>query len=238
MKKHTIFIVILLLFAFGATTLALQNGYDLFQKALAKERGEGNLEEAIALYKKVVEEAKDESLAAKAQLRIGICYEKLGRIEARKAYEEVLEKYASQKETADEARRRLAVLLKPLVAEESSDLSVRRIWSGPEVMTWGAISPNGRYLSFVEDLNLCVRDLKTGKNRRLTKSGSIKSRVLAELSVFSPDGNWIAMIGSMKTGSGICVLSGSKIPSPVSCCAGKTGTLLHLWAGHRMGNGS
>jgi len=192
MKKTSIALGVLIVLAFSFGSIVPQNGYDLFQKALAKERAEGNLEEAIALYQKVVQEATDESLAAKAQLRIGICYEKLGRIEARKAYEEVLEKYASQKETADEARRRLALLLKPLAAGESSELSVRRIWSGPEVMTWGALSPNGRYLSFVEDLNLCVRDLKTGKNRRLTKSGSIKSRVLAKSSVFSQDGSKIA----------------------------------------------
>ena len=192
MKKFLIMIAILTLVAFSFGSLAQQNGYDLFQKALAKERAEGNLEEAIALYQKVIDKIKDESLAAKAQLRIGICYEKLGRIEARKAYEKVLKNYANQKDTAEEARRRLSVLLKPLAKKESGDLLVRRVWSSPEVNTWGALSPNGRYLSFVENLNLCVRDLKTGKNRRLTKSGSIKTRVLAEFSVFSPDGSQIA----------------------------------------------
>jgi len=130
-------------------------------------------------------------LAAKAQLRIGICYEKLGRIEARKAYEKVLKNYANQKETADEARRRLSILLKPLLEKENEDLFVRRVWSSPEVNTWGALSPDGHYLSFVENLNLYIRDLKTGKNLRLTKSGSIKTRVLAEFSVFSPDGSQI-----------------------------------------------
>ncbi|GAH84167.1 unnamed protein product, partial [marine sediment metagenome] len=68
----------------------------MFQKALAKERGEGNLEEAIALYKKVVAETKDESLAAKAQLRIGICYEKLGMKEAQKAFQKVIDNYPGQ----------------------------------------------------------------------------------------------------------------------------------------------
>ncbi|GAG44926.1 unnamed protein product, partial [marine sediment metagenome] len=48
-----IVVLISLLITFCLVSLALQNGYDLFQKALAKERGEGNLEEAIALYKKV-----------------------------------------------------------------------------------------------------------------------------------------------------------------------------------------
>jgi Tol biopolymer transport system component len=191
MRKAAALTFIFLLVAFSLTTLALQNGYDLFQKALAKERAEGNLEEAIALYQKVIEESKDESLAAKAQLRIGICYEKLGRIEAQRAYEIVLKKYADQRETAEEARRRLAALSKPQTVTESGDLSFRRMWSGPFVMTLGSLSPSGRYLSFVENHDLFIRDLKTGENRRLTKEGSIEKRVLAMHSVFSPDGSRI-----------------------------------------------
>ena len=69
MRKYAVLVAVLVLLSLSFGSLAPQNGYDLFQKALAKERGEGNLEEAIALYKKVVEEAKDKSLAAKAQLR-------------------------------------------------------------------------------------------------------------------------------------------------------------------------
>lgn len=192
MKRTSIVLGVLVVLAFSFGSIVPQNGYDLFQKALAKERAEGNLEEAIALYQKVIEESKDESIAAKAQLRIGICYEKLGRIEAQRAYEKVLKNYADQKETADEARRRLSVLLKPQAAEARGGLSVRRVWSGPQFMTWGTLSPSGRYLSFVENHDLFIRDLKTGTNRRLTKSGSIEKRVLAQYSVFSPDGSRIA----------------------------------------------
>jgi len=43
MKKSAILAAVVILVAFSLTTLALQNGYDLFQKALAKERAEGNL---------------------------------------------------------------------------------------------------------------------------------------------------------------------------------------------------
>jgi len=99
MKRSSILIAAIILLSFSFGSLAQQNGYDLFQKALAKERGEGNLEEAIVLYKKVVEEAKDESLAAKAQLRIGICYEKLGKQEAQKAYQMVIDNYPQQTDT-------------------------------------------------------------------------------------------------------------------------------------------
>lgn len=85
MKKYTLLIIALVLLVLSFASSAPQNGYDLFQKALAKERGEGNLEEAIALYQKVIKETKDESLAAKAQLRVGICLEKLGQKKAKEA---------------------------------------------------------------------------------------------------------------------------------------------------------
>ena len=73
MKKDSILIVISILFllilSFAGTSP--QQDQNLFQKALTKERADGNLEEAIKLYQQVVEISRDKSLAAKAQLRIG-----------------------------------------------------------------------------------------------------------------------------------------------------------------------
>jgi hypothetical protein len=40
MKRLSILIAILVMLSFSFGSLAAQNGYDLFQKALAKERGE------------------------------------------------------------------------------------------------------------------------------------------------------------------------------------------------------
>ena len=85
MKKTSIVLGVLIVLVFSFGSLGVQNGYDLFQKALAKERAEGNLEEAIALYQQVIKDAKDESLSAKAQFRIGICYEKLGQKKTKQA---------------------------------------------------------------------------------------------------------------------------------------------------------
>ena len=90
MKKNSIPIMLLLWLPLTIGGAALQSGYDLFQKALMLERADGKLQEAIALYQKVVNESQDESLAAKAQLQIGVCYEKLGQTEARAAYQKVI----------------------------------------------------------------------------------------------------------------------------------------------------
>jgi tetratricopeptide (TPR) repeat protein len=78
MKKTMLLTTVFVLIALCAAAFSPQSAQDLFQKALTKERAEGNLEEAITLYQRVAEESADEALAANAQLRIGICYEKLG----------------------------------------------------------------------------------------------------------------------------------------------------------------
>ena len=67
-----------------AATAVQQSGSDLFQQALLKERADGELEEAIAIYRRVLDAAPDDrTLAAQALVRIGACYEKLGMPEAR-----------------------------------------------------------------------------------------------------------------------------------------------------------
>src|SRR5215469_3769807 len=62
----------------------------LLQAAHQKQLVDGQLEEAIQLYKRIVQEhAGNRAVAAQALLEMGQCYEKLGNAEARKAYEHV-----------------------------------------------------------------------------------------------------------------------------------------------------
>ena len=199
LKKSLILVAVLisLLITLSLVSNALQNGYDLFQKALAKERGEGNLEEAISLYQRVIKEAKNESLAAKAQLRIGICYEKLGMKEAQKAFQKVIDNYPGQFDAVKVAKEKLAVLLRAQAVVEKGDkgLKIRQVWAGRDVDYMGAPSPDGRYLSFVDwdTGDLSIRDLATGKKRRLTNKGSwFESPEFALNSRWSPDGKMIA----------------------------------------------
>ena len=61
---------------------------ELFERALYLEETKGELEKAIEVYKQVVKKFPDEqATSAKAQLQIGICYEKLGMKEAQTAYQ-------------------------------------------------------------------------------------------------------------------------------------------------------
>jgi Tol biopolymer transport system component len=79
-------------------------------------------------------------------------------------------------------------------AEPPDGITTRQIWAGPEVDTMGAPSPDGRLLSFTDwnTGDLAIRDLTTGKSRRLTHTDPRSQ--LAEFawgSRVSPDGKQI-----------------------------------------------
>ncbi len=111
--------------------LAMPQNYDraevLFQSARSKELVSGELEQAIDLYKKIVASyGSNRPVAAKALLQMGRCYEKLGKDEARKAYERLVRDYAGQSEQAKLARARLAALRKAAVKEYMSAVGGER----------------------------------------------------------------------------------------------------------------
>ena len=103
-----IFLSCVLLSASGLLASSVEETY---QAALTQEKGEGNLKEAIRLYKQVIEAHEkgeaDESLAARAQLRIGVCQEKLGLAQARQIYEAVIDEHPKQPQVQVEAAQRL-----------------------------------------------------------------------------------------------------------------------------------
>ena len=148
----------------------------LLGAALHQEEVAGQLEAAIATYRKVLV-AADATRAqkAKAQLRIGACYERLGNGEATKAYEAVLRDYADQTDAASQARARLAGLGVAggtatslpgqfTLRELSAILPPRADASGSPV------SPDGRYVAYEDGDtgDLAVLDLHSGTTRRLS----------------------------------------------------------------------
>ena len=107
-RVTAIFLSCVLLTASGLLASSVEETY---QAALTQEKGEGNLKEAIRLYQQVIEAHEkgegDEGLAARAELRIGVCQEKLGLAQARQTYEAVRDKYPDQPQVGAEAARRL-----------------------------------------------------------------------------------------------------------------------------------
>ncbi|HSE97867.1 MAG TPA: tetratricopeptide repeat protein [Blastocatellia bacterium] len=205
MKRISIIITAVFLLIQSATTSFSQSGYDLYQRALVKERGEGNLREAIAIYQRVVSEhGGNRQLAARAQLRIGVLYDRLGRkADAQRAYQSVVSQFADQ---ATEARQAQAKIIStsnskpagkenPTNGKAATTVITRLVWSGGWVDDQGSPSPDGRHLSFTDwsTGDLAIRDLVTNKNRRLTNKDSWNtSNEYAEFSRMSSDGQQIA----------------------------------------------
>ncbi|MFO7733185.1 MAG: tetratricopeptide repeat protein [Candidatus Aminicenantes bacterium] len=190
----------------GAVALQ-QTAGELFEKALYVEEGQGDLQKAIGLYQDIVKKFPGErEIAAKSQLHIGLCYEKLGLKEAEKAFQKVVSDFPDQKGAVDLARERLSLLLRARAALEKSagETRVRKVWDEAiDTFFTGAPSPDGRYLTYVDwenYANLGVRDLSAGNNRILTNNASWESGEMAYQSVFSPDGSRIAFSWQMTNG--------------------------------------
>jgi Tol biopolymer transport system component len=185
---------------------APQSAEELYQSALLKKEAEGDLDGAIKLFQGIIATFPgNKDVAAKAQLQIGLWYEKLGKTEAIKAYELVVEKYAGQKEQVAAARARLAELKR----EAPKGLSVVKLkgeWDKPGVYIQPVeISPDGGSVvgvEFVKGQNIVVYDLETGRLTYITDHAwSIKGYYYTYNPVMSPDGKEIAYY-SCWTGDG------------------------------------
>ena len=167
------------------------------QAAIKAEVFDGNLKAAIERYQRIITTyGSDRPVVAKALIRMGQCYEKLGTEQARegrKAYERVVREFADQAEPARTARERLVAMGSP--ASASSELTIRRIWAGPRVLgSEVSPSPDGRYLSYTDwnTGDVAVHDLVTGENRRVTQNKPGDPCGWPDRSVFSRDGKQIA----------------------------------------------
>jgi Tol biopolymer transport system component len=114
--------------------------------------------------------------------------------EAQKHYRQLINEYGDQPEPVAQARIRLSNL-SAADDKAASAKSTRQVWAKAHD-THGRVSPDGRYLSYVnwKKGDLAVRDLETGKNRDLTDEGTYEEKPsqMAEESLWSPDGRQIA----------------------------------------------
>ncbi|MFC2160921.1 tetratricopeptide repeat protein [Acidobacteriota bacterium] len=190
-----------------ASNYPQQSAAQLFQSALYEEEVTGDLEKAISLYSKVIE-LGEESLAAKAQLQIGLCYEKLGRTEAIKAYELVLEKYAGQKDQVAAARARLAELKK----EEPKELMVTKTRFGmnePFGLSPDGTTMVGVHISPEGGQNIVISHLEKQEREYIThfewmdENGEYLDEYYWTYNpVWSPDGEEIAYVASYSSREG------------------------------------
>ena len=170
------------------------------EAAAKKEMVDGDLKGAIEQYKTIVATyAADHVVAAKALVRMGQCYEKLGDLEAgeaRKAYERVLREYPDQKEAVSVARARLG---RNELAQRAGGMSSRQVWTVPDSGTvYGTVSHDGRYLPYTDwavprgNGELFLHDTVSGTDRRITNEVEKFAQEYAWDVTFSPDDTQLA----------------------------------------------
>jgi Tol biopolymer transport system component len=171
-----------------------QNAEQLYQAGLYQEEVAGDLTKAIAIYEDILKQfSANREVAAKAQLHLGFCYEKSGLKQAQEAYRKVVENYPEQSEAVKAAQAKLAALLKAQAGGDKG-FRIRQVWTGPDVSI-GEVSPDGKYISYTdwETGDVAIRELETGKKRRLTDKGPwTKSQEFSIFSTWSPDGRRVA----------------------------------------------
>lgn len=176
----------------GAAGDAGQDAERQLKTAMNTELVDGNLKLAIEQYKKVAESG-NRALAAQALIHMAQCYQKLGDAEAQKIYERVVRDYADQTEAVANARARLGGG-GALVTAAKGD---RAVWTGPKVDLFGRVSPDGRYITYVDWTqfgNVAVHDIVTNADRLLTfkKTWEDLDGGQGGWSAISPDGKQVA----------------------------------------------
>src|SRR5215469_3510762 len=108
MKRNSLVLV-------GAITAAILSAQNKTPEAalgaaLHREEAQGDINGAITAYQKLLaNRSLDRKIAAEALYHLGLCYQKLGDLKARQAYERLVSEYGDTSWAA-QARTRLSVL--------------------------------------------------------------------------------------------------------------------------------
>jgi Tol biopolymer transport system component len=167
MKQKLFFLIVCLIISVISSGQQKQPD-KLLREAIYQEEANGNLEEAIREYQAIVKNFPGErEIAAKALLRIGLCYERLGSQKATEAYKQIIDKYSDQVTLATQAKERLADLQKV----EPSGLTMSRLIPSAEYLEAQTLSPDAKKIAAVgwnPDQNILIYDLSTGMVKPIT----------------------------------------------------------------------
>jgi Tol biopolymer transport system component len=159
-----------------------------FERARLLEESPATLSQAIALYKQVADRATaNRRLTAQALLRAAEGHQKLGQAEARALYERVVKEFGDLP-AAQTARTRLGVS----GTASTTGRSIQQIATIRDPRT--DISPDGRYLIASDEGQLALREVATGRIRRLTEPAPGPAEPYWSEATFSPDGRQIAYL--------------------------------------------
>ena len=217
----TVWVILAIVSGISASTLAETASETITKAELHFEKANDLLNRkeykaAIAEFKEVMNISPNSRIAQDAQYWTGQSHFMAGQFDAAQAtFAKLIDQYPAsaivaatelmaervgqakdveeKRKAIAEARMRLATLLKDI---GNPELTVRKPWDSVRgIMKPMAVSPDGRYVSFVslKKGNLAVRDLATGENRDITDDASWSGpRQHAENSSWSPDGKQVA----------------------------------------------
>jgi tetratricopeptide (TPR) repeat protein len=149
----SIFIAFLLVLpVFSQDNLAMNKSInDLYQDALYRESSIGDLEGAIDLYREIVERhSRDREISAKALLRLGICYQTMGKTpDALKSFQAVISDFSGQTTQVNTARA--------FLSSAGGQAGLIRQRDSQELMDAYLL---GKFAYDEGDFNLCVNSIK------------------------------------------------------------------------------
>ena len=209
-KTTSLIICIFCLISFPITQSQAQvsEAEELYEQGIYQLEAAGDFEEAITLFSRIVTEYPgDKSTAAKALLKLGLCYERQGSQKAEDAYEQIIEKFADQTPQVAEARQRLSALRQH---DEPTGQTVKIIYD-EGVTQSNCLSPDGSKMAIVdfsEGQNIAYYDFTIRERKLVTHYNWFDFWTFWPL--WSPDGKELVYIKSgWKTNSphALCVMS-------------------------------
>jgi Tol biopolymer transport system component len=171
----------------------------IYEEGVYQLEAAGNFEEAITLFNRVVNEyPANKPVAAKALLKKGFCYERLGSQKATEAYEQIINQYPDQVSLVTQARDRLAELRKV----EPAGLTMTRLLPPDIYLECQTLSPDGTKLAGIgwnQGQNIAVYDLATGELKYITDYNYSRKSCTTYALVWSPDSreivHWVSCWG-------------------------------------------
>jgi Tol biopolymer transport system component len=200
--KFFVFVLIVATFILSdvSSGYAQDSAEQLFQSAIYKENVQGELQSAIDIYKQILQKfPASRATAVKAQLHIGLCYEKLGLIEAQQAYQRVINNFPEYRNEVSVARDRLTSL-KHVLSALNHKPTFRKIEIASKPQN-GILSPDGDKLAFISEGAVWVVPLHgkvdpniAGEPMRLAEVPGLWDN--GSLFAWSANGEWIAVNGN------------------------------------------
>jgi len=173
-----------------------QQAQKLLSEAIYQEEVNGDLDGAIKTYQLILSKYLDyRKVSAEAYFHLGMCYEKLGKQDAMKAYQEIIRNYGEQKDIVAKARERLSRLEQTNIkSEEPEGIKIRQIWKEPYTDYLGTVSFDGRLRAYVYWGNgdVAIQNIITGENQILTHTADLGDSIgFAEQPLISKNGKQI-----------------------------------------------